>query len=122
MLDIFPQYKQTGSIHVYNLVLFLIADDYYYAPETTTAAILAEGEKKMSEYILDVLEHFQDPDPVGVPGADIPEPIPVPDTRKSFGLTTLNFKETAVYGLSKFRIKHVYVEIGSMKVNTSIVS
>ncbi|XP_072936197.1 uncharacterized protein [Epargyreus clarus] len=94
--------------------------DYNYVPETTTMAILAEGEKKMSEYILDVLEHFQNPDPVGVPGAEIPEPIFVPDTRKSFGLTTLNFKETAVYGLSKFRIKHVNAEIGSMKITANM--
>ncbi|KAL0803403.1 hypothetical protein ABMA28_017356 [Loxostege sticticalis] len=80
-------------------------------------AKIEDGEKKLSENILDVLEHFKQPDPIGVPGASIPDPYGVPDMKQTltFG-TTLNFKNTAVYGISKFRIKYINAEIGAMEV------
>lgn len=70
----------------------------------------------MSEQILEILEHFKKPNPVGIPGADIPDPYPVPDMKQSLSLGTLYFKNTAVYGISKFRILYVNAEIGAMEV------
>lgn len=63
------------------------------------------------------MDHFKQPDPIGIPGADIPEPYPVPDMKQtiSFG-TTLYFKNMAVHGISKFRILYVNAEIGAMEV------
>jgi hypothetical protein len=63
------------------------------------------------------LEHFKQPDPIGIPGAKIPEPFTVPDMKQTvtFG-TTLYFKNTAVYGISKFRILYINAEIGAMEV------
>lgn len=71
----------------------------------------------MSEQILLVLEHFKDPDPIGIPGADIPEPYRVPDMKQSFAMVTMTFKNMAVYGISKFRIKYVSAEISTMEVS-----
>ena len=63
-----------------------------------------------------MLEHFKQEDPVGLPGADIPDPYPVPDMKQSLQLGTLYFKNTAVHGISKFRILYVNAEIGAMEV------
>ncbi|XP_075981455.1 uncharacterized protein LOC142980058 [Anticarsia gemmatalis] len=81
---------------------------------------LAEGEKRLSENVLAILEHFKQPDPVGLPGAEIPEPYPVPDMKQSLSFGTLYFKNTAVYGISKFRILYVNAEIGSMEVQAAM--
>ncbi|XP_026726408.1 uncharacterized protein LOC113492892 [Trichoplusia ni] len=76
---------------------------------------LAEGEKKLSENILVILDHFKQPDPVGVPGADIPDPFAVPDIKKTLSLGTLVMTKTVVYGMSKLRIQHVDAEVGAMQ-------
>lgn len=76
----------------------------------------------MSENILEILEHFKQPDPVGLPGAKIPDPYPVPDMKQtlSFG-TVLYFKDSAVYGISKFRIVYINVEVGAMEVSYRLI-
>lgn len=70
----------------------------------------------MSEYVLMLLEHFKKPEPVGLPGAKIPDPFPVPDTKQAFSVATMYFKNIAVYGISKFRILNVDIEVGAMEV------
>ncbi|XP_063547402.1 uncharacterized protein LOC134754875 isoform X1 [Cydia strobilella] len=91
-------------------------------PDDNTSEMLAEGEERISKTIIKILEHFKQPDPIGIPGADIPEPYPVPNMKQtiSFG-TTLHFTNTAVYGISKFRILHVDAEIGAMEVNAAML-
>lgn len=74
----------------------------------------------MSEQLLLILEHFKKPDPVGLPGAEIPDPYPVPDMKQSLSFATVNFKNTAVYGISKFKIVSVNVEIGAMEVRFNL--
>lgn len=81
---------------------------------------LAEGEKKLSENILVILDHFKQPDPVGVPGADIPDPFAVPDIKKTLSLGTLVMTKTVVYGMSKLRIQHIDAEVGAMQVLFSL--
>lgn len=71
----------------------------------------------MSEYILKVLEHFKQPNPVGLPGAKVPDPHKVPDMKHSVSIGTLYFKNTSVYGISKFRILNINAEIGAMEVS-----
>ncbi|CAH2099579.1 unnamed protein product [Euphydryas editha] len=88
--------------------------------KTTTKSQLAKGEEKMSEYILQILEHFKKPNPVGIPGAKVPDPYNVPDMKQSISLGTLYFKNTAVYGISKFRILFVNAEIGAMEVHAAL--
>ncbi|XP_026764240.2 uncharacterized protein LOC113522675 isoform X2 [Galleria mellonella] len=85
--------------------------------QTTVHPRLAEGEKKMSDSILEILEHFKQPDPVGLPGAEVPDPYSVPDMKQSLAFgTVLYFKNTAVYGISKFRIVYINAEISAMEV------
>ncbi|XP_049887820.1 uncharacterized protein LOC126382116 [Pectinophora gossypiella] len=82
---------------------------------------LAEGEKKLSDQLLLILEHFKQPEPVGIPGADIPDPYSVPDMKQSLSFATLYFKNTAVYGISKFRIIYINAEIGAMEVHAAMI-
>lgn len=73
-------------------------------------------EKKVSDQILQILEHYKQEDPVGLPGAPIPDPMPIPDMKHSFSVATMNFKTVNVYGLSKFRIEHIRSNLADMKV------
>ncbi|KPJ17763.1 hypothetical protein RR48_06569 [Papilio machaon] len=101
-------------------VLLILAFGQDDIEVTTTDSKLVEGEKKMSDQILIILEHFKQPNPVGIPGAEVPDPYPVPDMKQSLSLGTLYFKNTAVYGISKFRILYVNAEIGAMEVNAAL--
>lgn len=63
-----------------------------------------------------VLEHYKQNDPVGMPGANIPDPIDVPDMPKSLGVATLNMLNVKAYGLSKFRIASINADFKDMMV------
>ncbi|CAH0722882.1 unnamed protein product, partial [Brenthis ino] len=102
------------------LLLVLFALGHGEDVPSTTQSKLAKGEEKMSEYILKVLEHFKQPNPVGIPGANVPDPYNVPDMKQSISLGTLYFKNTAVYGISKFRILYINAEIGAMEVHAGL--
>ncbi|XP_043282280.1 uncharacterized protein [Venturia canescens] len=83
-------------------------------------AKLAEGEKRLGDQIRLILKHYQQPDPLGLPGAPIPDPMDVPDMKHSFSMYTMNLKEIKVYGLSKFRIEHVRSELALMQVSVAL--
>ncbi|XP_015599884.1 uncharacterized protein LOC107269941 [Cephus cinctus] len=90
------------------------------ANDGENAGKLAEGEKRLGDQIRAILKHYQQTDPVGFPGAPIPDPMPVPDMKHSFSIYTMNFKEINVYGLSKFRIDNILSELKLMQVSVSI--
>lgn len=71
----------------------------------------------MADQILKILDHYKQEDPVGIPGAQIPDPMPIPDMKQTFTVAVMNFKNMNVLGLSKFRIVHVKSEIASMEVS-----
>lgn len=73
-------------------------------------------EKRVSDQILQILEHYKQEDPIGLPGAPVPDPMEIPDMKQSFSVATMNFKNTNVYGLSKFRIEHIRSNLADMKV------
>ncbi|CAH0600258.1 unnamed protein product [Chrysodeixis includens] len=102
------------------ILLTVTAEDDTEEDTSDVTAKLAEGEQKLSDNIRKMLEHFKQPDPVGLPGAQIPEPYPVPDMKQSLQIGTLYFKNTAVYGISKFRILYVNAEIGAMEVQAAL--
>ncbi|CAK9805793.1 hypothetical protein ANTQUA_LOCUS4569 [Anthophora quadrimaculata] len=85
-----------------------------------TAAQIAFGEKRLGDHIRAILKHYQQDDPIGLPGAPIPDPMPVPDMKHSFSMYTMNFKQVNVYGLSKFRIIRVESELARMQVSVSL--
>ncbi|KYN06157.1 PREDICTED: uncharacterized protein LOC108783225 [Cyphomyrmex costatus] len=85
-----------------------------------TAAQIAAGEQRLGDQIRAILKHYQQDDPVGLPGAPIPDPMPVPDLKHSFSVYTMNFKQISVYGLSKFRIEHIESELARMQVSVAV--
>lgn len=82
--------------------------------------LFKEGEKKMSEHILEIIEHYKQEDPVGVPGVPIPEPLDIPPLKQSFSVATMNFKNVKLYGLSKFRIDHIESDLAAMQVKAGL--
>ncbi|XP_054010122.1 uncharacterized protein LOC128893298 [Hylaeus anthracinus] len=86
--------------------------------DTTTE--IALGEKRLGDHIRAILKHYQQDDPVGLPGAPIPDPMPVPDMKHSFSMYTMNFKQINVYGLSKFRIVRMESELALMQVSVAL--
>uniref|UniRef100_A0A1B6MI98 Lipid-binding serum glycoprotein N-terminal domain-containing protein n=1 Tax=Graphocephala atropunctata TaxID=36148 RepID=A0A1B6MI98_9HEMI len=71
---------------------------------------------QLSEQVLAVLEHYKSPDPVGLPGAPIPDPMPIPDMQTSLTFGTLTMKDQYVHGLSKFRIESGFSNLADMEV------
>ncbi|XP_046738918.1 uncharacterized protein LOC124407122 [Diprion similis] len=81
---------------------------------------LTEGENRIKEQLRVILEHYQQEDPVGLPGAPIPDPMAVPDMKNSFSVYTMELKNIHVYGLSKFRIDHIHSDLAAMQVEVAL--
>lgn len=88
-------------------------------PPTITPEDKQVLEKKVSDQILQILEHYKQDDPIGLPGAPVPDPMPIPDMKHSFSVATMNFKNVNVHGLSKFRIEHIRSNLADMEVSPS---
>lgn len=78
-----------------------------------------EAEDQMAKIIFELIDHYKQTDPIGLP-IPVPDPVPVPDIKKSLSLATLNLKNSSVYGVSKFRVKHLKTNIMEMKVDCGI--
>jgi len=72
---------------------------------------------KLSEQIRKILKHYQRPDPVGFPGAPIPDPLSIPPMNKDFGMAFMTFKNMTVHGLSKFKVEQVNTDLKNMRVS-----
>ncbi|XP_057323669.1 uncharacterized protein LOC130666574 [Microplitis mediator] len=81
---------------------------------------IAQGEKKLGDQIRLILKHYQQPDPIGLPGAPISDPMEIPEMKYSFSMYTMVLKSSKMYGLSKFRIEHVHSELALMQVSASL--
>ena len=78
-----------------------------------------QAEIELSQHIRDVIEHFKQDDPLGVPKnfeGQIPDPIPIPDLEKDFSGTKMSFEGITVHGLRKFRLEHVVSDLSSLTV------
>lgn len=80
------------------------------------------AESQLSAQIIALLEHYKQKDPLGLPGANVPDPLPVPYSKQSMGMATLTMKNASAYGLSKFRIKSVALDMNDLKVNIFAVN
>ncbi|XP_043803519.1 uncharacterized protein LOC122720703 [Apis laboriosa] len=85
-----------------------------------TAAQIILGEKRLEDHVRAILKHYQQNDPVGLPGAPIPDPMSAPDMKYSFSMYTMNFKQMNIYGLSKFRIVNAESELALMQVSVTL--
>lgn len=74
------------------------------------------AETELSKQIIAILEHYKQMDPKGIPGAPVPDPFPVPYTKQSIGMGTLIMKDTLAYGLSKFRLKSMSIDVNQLMV------
>lgn len=74
------------------------------------------GEEKLSDQVRLILDHYKQEDPVGLPGAPITDPMPIPDMKHSFTYATMHFKSAKVHGLSRFRIQHIQSNLAAMQV------
>ncbi|XP_028128004.2 uncharacterized protein LOC114324383 [Diabrotica virgifera virgifera] len=88
--------------------------------KTETAANATLPEKKISEIIFAILQHYKQADPLGIPGVPIPDPMPIPDMSKSFPFGRMFLKDSNLFGLKNFRIEHVSANISEMKVRASL--
>lgn len=82
---------------------------------------LAQDEQKLSETLLAIVEHYKQQDPVGVPGVPIPDPLPVPPMNHSFSVGKMSFRDMQLYGLKKFRIEHVTVDVATMRMHAALL-
>ncbi|XP_011501437.1 PREDICTED: uncharacterized protein LOC105365056 [Ceratosolen solmsi marchali] len=87
---------------------------------SSTSAQIAQGEKQLGDQIRAILKHYQQADPIGLPGAPVPDPMSVPDMKHSFSMFTMNLNSIKVYGLSKFRIEHIRSELALMQVSVAL--
>jgi len=65
-----------------------------------------------------VLEHYQNPDPVGLPEAIVPpysDPEPIPDNETPLW----SMHNSTMRGHSKFRLKKLYVNLVDLQVCTT---
>ncbi|KAF4514092.1 UNVERIFIED_CONTAM: hypothetical protein B566_EDAN019011 [Ephemera danica] len=67
-----------------------------------------------------MIEHYKQPDPVGLPGAPIPDPVDVPDMKHSFAINSLHFKKQKVHGLSKFRFQHIRADLAKLEMAVGV--
>lgn len=68
-------------------------------------------EDPMGQQLFAVIEHFKDPDPIGLP-FPIPDPIEANQTiEQNINIGKLVMKDVKVYGVSKFRIQNVTIEM-----------
>ncbi|XP_018568650.1 uncharacterized protein LOC108908942 [Anoplophora glabripennis] len=79
-----------------------------------------QTEKKFSETVLSMLDHFKQPDPVGLPGAPIPDPMDIPNMKHSFSVGKMTFFNVKLYGLKNFRIDHINADLSAMKVEAAL--
>lgn len=82
-----------------------------------------QAELELSEHIRNVIEHFKQEDPVGVPKhfeGQIPDPIPIPDLQQDFSGTKMSFEGLKVHGLRRFRIEHVVSDLSALKTSMAV--
>lgn len=65
----------------------------------------------MGKQLFAIIDHFKDPDPIGLP-FEIPDPIEVDKpVEQSLNIGKMIMKDVKVYGVSQFRIQNVTVEM-----------
>ncbi|XP_018326979.1 uncharacterized protein LOC108738193 isoform X3 [Agrilus planipennis] len=110
-----------GNLLIYSLIYIIILCPISINSDAVSdSKTIAKVEKKLSDYVLTILEHFKQKDPVGLPGAPIPDPMDIPPMTHSFSVGRMNMKNVKLYGLKKFRIDHMLVDLAAMQVEVRI--
>ncbi|XP_035795337.1 uncharacterized protein LOC118468549 [Anopheles albimanus] len=104
----------------FNLMLLISSADGVAKSDGDQARKQAFGEALLSEQLFEIIELYKQEDPVGLPGATIPDPMRIPDIRQSVSIATIYMTKMEVYGMSKFRIRYFHTELNSMAVQSQI--
>ncbi|XP_035895392.1 uncharacterized protein LOC118504685 [Anopheles stephensi] len=78
------------------------------------------GETMLSEQLFAIIDLYKQEDPVGLPGATIPDPMPIPEIKQSFSFAKMHLRNVLAHGMSRFRIRYFHTELNSMSVTTQI--
>uniref|UniRef100_A0A182IWH2 Hemolymph juvenile hormone binding protein n=1 Tax=Anopheles atroparvus TaxID=41427 RepID=A0A182IWH2_ANOAO len=78
------------------------------------------GEQLLSEQLFAIIDLYKQEDPVGLPGATIPDPMPIPEIKQSFSFAKMHLRNVLAGGMSRFRIRYFHTELNSMSVTTQI--
>jgi len=73
-------------------------------------------ELSLDARIRQLLEHYKQDDPLGIPGVPIPDPMPIPDFEGDFPAAKIKFSEAELQQLSQFRINYVRTDLKDLKV------
>lgn len=98
------------------------AANYNNDEESTTYVysedkIRATDDLNMTALILKMIEELKNPDHVGIPGLEIPDPNLIPDMSQSITIfDTLYFTNSTVQGLSKLKMLHFNVDVEALEV------
>lgn len=76
------------------------------------------GKNGLTAQLLMLMEHYKQKDPVGMPGAPIQDPQDIPQMKNNIGMGTMTMRNAKAYGLSKFRLDRMKVDVKAMKVST----
>lgn len=108
-----------GILKIFNktVLRFIPEDSDYESTNAIDDHNVKVTENRLAAQLFAVLEHYKQEDPLGFPGAPIPDPMDVPDMKKSLGMANLNMMKVKAYGLSKFRIANINADLNAMKVS-----
>ncbi|XP_016956721.1 uncharacterized protein LOC108029119 [Drosophila biarmipes] len=87
------------------------------ASESDDALKVKQSQATIAAQVEAMLQHFQQEDPQGLPGVPVPDPLEVPNVKKSMGMANLDMKQVKAHGLSKFRIDKMNLDLKEMKFN-----
>ena len=73
-------------------------------------------ELSLDARIRQMLDHFKQDDPRGIPGLPIPDPMPIPDFKGQFSVAEIRFSDAHLHQLSQFRIDYVRTDLKELKV------
>ncbi|CAG0918221.1 unnamed protein product [Notodromas monacha] len=79
-----------------------------------------QDAKSRRQEVQEILEHFKQADPVGIPGIPVPDPMSIKDFQDKFGIVRIKFKDAVVHNLSKFKIDYVSLDLHSMEISLGI--
>nr|XP_022901278.1 uncharacterized protein LOC111414229 [Onthophagus taurus] len=79
------------------------------------------GQIKISQYVRNIVEHYKQKDPVGLPIQEIPDPLTVDEMVTSLpSVEKLLLKQIKIHGLSKFKVDKVIIDVSKMRANLAI--
>uniref|UniRef100_A0A182QKY9 Hemolymph juvenile hormone binding protein n=1 Tax=Anopheles farauti TaxID=69004 RepID=A0A182QKY9_9DIPT len=78
------------------------------------------GDTMLSEQLFAIIDLYKEDDPVGLPGATIPDPMPIPEIKQSLSIAKMHLRNVLAHGMSRFRIRFFRTELTTMSVQTQI--